>query len=190
MRSDVREQRKETFNAWRTLALLVFIFDPTAAFHPSGPTLRFAVGNPIFDVICPMAFDKRSYFDHRISATSMSDGAKPDPLVMYIVLNKDLDWPTGAIINQACHVSAAVAYDAREDPDAIAYLTEVEGQMNKATLGAKSEGELKSLADKLSEAGVPHKLWIEQPEGVASALATWPRRRSQIQKLFKKFKRF
>ncbi|CAK0879837.1 unnamed protein product [Prorocentrum cordatum] len=113
-----------------------------------------------------------------------------DPLVMYVVLRQDLEWPTGALINQACHAVAAVAWEAREDPESVAYLSEVEGQMTTVTLGAPDGAQLAKLADKLSARGVPFRLWTEQPEHVTSALATWPRRRSAVQKLLKGFKRF
>ena len=41
-------------------------------------------------------------------------------------------------------------------------------------LAAKSEAVLQKTAAKLAEQKVPHYVWIEQPEGIASALATAP----------------
>ena len=32
-----------------------------------------------------------------------SSPAFSDPLVQYILLRKDLEWPTGAVVSQACH---------------------------------------------------------------------------------------
>eukprot|EP00747_Dinoflagellata_sp_TGD_P007958 gnl/TRDRNA2_/TRDRNA2_117587_c0_seq2.p1 gnl/TRDRNA2_/TRDRNA2_117587_c0~~gnl/TRDRNA2_/TRDRNA2_117587_c0_seq2.p1 ORF type:complete len:163 (+),score=43.36 gnl/TRDRNA2_/TRDRNA2_117587_c0_seq2:40-528(+) len=123
-------------------------------------------------------------------ATSGPPAGKKDPLVMYVVLRKDLDWPMGAMVNQACHAASAVSWESREDPQAIAYLTQAEGQMTTVTMGAKDEAELQKAADRLKAAGIPYKVWVEQPEGVSSALATWPRRRSEMQKCFKGLKLF
>lgn len=47
-------------------------------------------------------------------------------------------------------------------------------------LELKGEPQLRTLAGKLEQAGVPHHLWIEQPEGYATCLATHPRPRSQV----------
>lgn len=113
-----------------------------------------------------------------------------DPQVMYVVLRQDLDWPTGALLNQACHAGVAAAWDARADPEAILYFSEVEGQMTTVTLGVADEAQLLRLADKLGAGGVPCKLWTERPANVLSALATWPRRRSAMQKFIRGIKRF
>ncbi|CAE8615697.1 unnamed protein product [Polarella glacialis] len=122
--------------------------------------------------------------------SSASAPVRKDPLVMYVMIRKDLDWPMGALMNQACHASSAVTWEAREDTQAVDYFSEVEGQMTTMTMGAADEVELRKVAEKLFAAGFPARLWVEQPEGVASALATWPRRRSELQKFFKGIKRF
>eukprot|EP00439_Symbiodinium_sp_Y106_P014710 s4133_g2.t1 len=124
------------------------------------------------------------------SAASRSAGSKAgaasnsnDPLAVFVVLRKeprdrrfhtgislDLDWPTGAMINQACHACSAMAWEAREDEDAVNYFSEgLEGHMVKSTMGAKSKGELEDVTKKLEEAGIPYKLWVEQPEDCVGA---------------------
>mmetsp|Transcript_17168 Transcript_17168/g.55448 ORF Transcript_17168/g.55448 Transcript_17168/m.55448 type:complete len:110 (-) Transcript_17168:17-346(-) len=109
---------------------------------------------------------------------------------MYVVLRKDLDWPVGAQVNQACHACAAVAWEARDDPVAAAFFSEAEGQMTQHTLGASDLGQFTKLSDKLCAAGVRFRVWVEQPESVPSSLATWPRRRSEIKRLFNGVNRF
>merc|ERR1712194_230267 len=112
---------------------------------------------------------------------AVAEGPK-DPLVMYVVLRKDLGWPVGALVNQACHATAKVAWEAKDDPESAIYFSEAEGQMTTHTMGAADSAQFNKLAEKLCDAGVPHKVWVEHPENVASSLATWPRRRSQVKK--------
>lgn len=50
----------------------------------------------------------------------------------------------------------------------------------------KSEAQLNSLCSKLTEAGIAHKLWVEQPENYPTCLATKPYRRSHAAQHFKK----
>ncbi len=54
-------------------------------------------------------------------------------------------------------------------------------------LEAKGEAQLTNLAAKLTEAGVKHKLWIEQPENFPTCLATKPYRKADVAQHFKKF---
>lgn len=54
-------------------------------------------------------------------------------------------------------------------------------------LQAKSEENLKNLAQKLTDNHVDFKLWIEQPENYATCLATKPYPKEEIQSYFKKF---
>ncbi len=49
---------------------------------------------------------------------------------------------------------------------------------------------MKQLSDKLTAAEVLHHLWLEQPENVATALATVPVLKSQTPPLLKKLKLF
>ena len=56
----------------------------------------------------------------------------------------------------------------------------------QVVLEVKSETQLKNLSSKLEEAGVKHKLWIEQPENYPTCLATKPYRRSEVAQHFKK----
>merc|ERR1711918_227455 len=103
-----------------------------------------------------------------------------DPVVIYVLLRKDLDWPTGALMNQVGHACTKVAWEAREDPVAIEFMTEASAQMTQYTMGAKNEQELRKVESKLVAANIPFHLWVEQPEDVPSCLATRPRRRSQV----------
>lgn len=52
----------------------------------------------------------------------------------------------------------------------------------------KGEAQLRGLAAKMAEAGVAHKLWVEQPEDYATCLATAPARKSAVAALVKKLK--
>jgi hypothetical protein len=56
----------------------------------------------------------------------------------------------------------------------------------QVVLECKSEAQLRTLSAKLTQDGVLHKLWIEQPEDCASALATAPERKSALAAYFKK----
>lgn len=58
----------------------------------------------------------------------------------------------------------------------------------QVVLEVKGETQLRNLAAKLSEAGVPHKLWVEQPEDFPTCLATQPAPKSRLAAHFKKFK--
>eukprot|EP00927_Polykrikos_kofoidii_P067256 TRINITY_DN62768_c0_g1_i1.p1 TRINITY_DN62768_c0_g1~~TRINITY_DN62768_c0_g1_i1.p1 ORF type:complete len:166 (+),score=19.22 TRINITY_DN62768_c0_g1_i1:61-558(+) len=124
------------------------------------------------------------------AAASVSSPGSKDPIVMYVILRNDLDWPAGAMVNQACHACAAVTWASREDAQAMSYFSEVEGQMTTVTMGVSDEAQLNKIADKLRAGGVQFRIWTEQPENVASALATWPRRRSELQRYFKGIKRY
>ena len=58
--------------------------------------------------------------------------------------------------------------------------------MTKAVLELKGEPQLRTLAEKLAAAGLKHHLWVEQPENVATCLATAPARKSTLAPHFKK----
>jgi hypothetical protein len=58
--------------------------------------------------------------------------------------------------------------------------------MTKIVMEIKNQGQLTKLAENLSTAGVAFKLWIEEPEGIPTALATCPVPRLQTSNLFKK----
>ena len=50
----------------------------------------------------------------------------------------------------------------------------------QVVLEIKGETQLRSLSAKLAEAGVAHKLWVEQPEDYATCLATAPAPKSTV----------
>jgi hypothetical protein len=58
----------------------------------------------------------------------------------------------------------------------------------QVVLEIKSEEQLRNLSAKLAEAGVAHKLWVEQPEDFATCLATAPARKSAVAPHVKKLK--
>lgn len=53
---------------------------------------------------------------------------------------------------------------------------------------ATDEADLQALCAKLREDDVRHKLWIEQPENVATCLVTKPYPKDKIQLYFNKYK--
>ncbi|KAF2894060.1 hypothetical protein ILUMI_12110 [Ignelater luminosus] len=114
-------------------------------------------------------------------------------IVQYVVVRSDLlrelGWPTGALIAQACHAATAVTHLFRDDEHMKLYLSDLDN-MHKVVLEAPNENSLISLKDKLVENNVKHKLWIEQPENIPTCLVAKPYPKEEIQKYFKKFKLF
>lgn len=114
-------------------------------------------------------------------------------IVQYVVVRsdliKELKWPVGAVIAQACHAVTAVTHLFYEDEHTQEYLKDLEN-MHKVVLEASDESSLVSLKEKLESGGVKHKLWIEQPENIPTCLVAKPYPKEQVQKYFKKFKLF
>ncbi|XP_066254428.1 putative peptidyl-tRNA hydrolase PTRHD1 [Euwallacea similis] len=114
-------------------------------------------------------------------------------IVQYIVVRgdllKDLKWPVGAILAQACHAVTAVTHLFYEDEQTMSYLKDLDS-MHKVVLEASDEQSLVNLTKKLEEEGVKHKLWIEQPENIPTCLAVKPYKKEDVQQYFKKFKLF
>jgi hypothetical protein len=48
-------------------------------------------------------------------------------------------------------------------------------------LEVKGEAQLRNLSAKLEEAGIQHKLWVEQPEDFPTCLATAPAQKAAVQ---------
>ncbi|KAM9798170.1 putative peptidyl-tRNA hydrolase PTRHD1 [Neosynchiropus ocellatus] len=119
--------------------------------------------------------------------------AAPGRLVQYVVVRADLvhelSWPLGAVITQACHAATAAVHLHYSDPDTQRYLEDLDN-MHKVVLGAPDEASLSSLSESLTQAGVAHKLWIEQPENVPTCLALKPCPKEAVQPLLRKFKLF
>ncbi|KAG8011463.1 putative peptidyl-tRNA hydrolase PTRHD1 [Nibea albiflora] len=115
----------------------------------------------------------------------------PGRLVQYVVVRSDLvhklSWPLGAVITQACHAATAAIHLHYADADTQRYL--VRAGLH-AQGGARDEAALSGLSDTLTQAGVAHKLWIEQPENIPTCLALKPCPKETVQPLLRKFKLF
>lgn len=55
-------------------------------------------------------------------------------------------------------------------------------------LQVPDEESLKKLSEKLNENAISHKLWIEQPENIATCIAVKPFPKEEVKKFFNKFK--
>ncbi|XP_077600327.1 putative peptidyl-tRNA hydrolase PTRHD1 [Stigmatopora nigra] len=117
----------------------------------------------------------------------------PGRLVQYIVVRSDLvhklSWPLGAVITQACHAATAAIHLHYADGDTQHYLAELDS-MHKVVLGAPDEVALTGLSASLTQAGVAHKLWMEQPENIPTCLALKPYPKETVQAHMRKFKLF
>jgi peptidyl-tRNA hydrolase len=109
--------------------------------------------------------------------------AHDDRLVQYVVLRRDLKWGTGALVAQGAHACVAAVWASRDTPDTRAYCDDADN-MTKVTLEAGSAAALHDAAAALTAAAVPHKLWVEMPEGVPTCLATAPGRRAALKPFF------
>lgn len=135
----------------------------------------------------------KTFLKRRQASTmcALPDGA-PDPLVQYVVLRRDLwtdlGWPLGSVVAQACHASTAAIFSTYEDEYTQQYISTGNlDSMTKVVLEAKSLSQLENLSQRLSEAGIKHKLWVEQPENYPTCLATQPYPKSQVGPHLKKF---
>ncbi|KAG7972984.1 hypothetical protein I3843_07G207700 [Carya illinoinensis] len=124
------------------------------------------------------------------------DGVKTensDVLVQYVVLRRDLidTWPLGSVVTQGCHASVCAIWSHKDDPHTVDYCSAQNiDSMHKVTLEVKGEPQILNLSDKLTTAGITHKLWIEQPENIPTCLATKPYLKSVVSSFFKKLKLF
>ncbi|KAK9831398.1 hypothetical protein WJX81_001157 [Elliptochloris bilobata] len=124
---------------------------------------------------------------------SISESTPGDPLVQYVVLRRDLwselGWPLGSVVAQACHAATAALWLSREQPETATYCAaDFIDHMHKVVLEVKGEAQLRTLAEKLAAASVRHKLWVEQPEGFPTCVATAPYPKAAVQQHFKKLK--
>lgn len=114
-------------------------------------------------------------------------------IVQYVVMRgdllKELGWPVGALIAQGCHAVAATTHLFYDDEYTKQYLQNLDN-MHKVVLEAPNEESLVKLKDKLIEANIKHKLWVEQPENIPTCLVSKPYPKEEVQKFFKKFKLF
>eukprot|EP00802_Teleaulax_amphioxeia_P023871 Tamp_24505.p4 GENE.Tamp_24505~~Tamp_24505.p4 ORF type:complete len:129 (+),score=32.72 Tamp_24505:3-389(+) len=99
-------------------------------------------------------------------------------LVQHVILRKDLtkppfSWPAGSMIAQGCHVVSKTLWELKEEPNVVAYMADIDN-MHKVTLMAKDEEELRAVIEALTENGIHFRSWLEQPEGILTAVATMP----------------
>ena len=57
----------------------------------------------------------------------------------------------------------------------------------QVVLGVKDSKELLKFAQKLSDADMQHRVWVEQPENIPTAIALKPYPRSAVAAALKKF---
>lgn len=120
-----------------------------------------------------------------MSVTEMN--SPEDPIVQYVIVRKDLKWPKGAVIAQACHASLAAVWNSQGDEFTKQYLLDQDA-MHKVVLAAESESDLQEVSKALEGAKISYKLWLERPDNVFSCLASAPAPRSILKPFFSKFK--
>ena len=129
----------------------------------------------------------------------------PVVIVQYIFLRRDLDWPAGAMAAQAAHASvAAITQGLAQQDEATAAYVSVENlpRMTKMVYGVDTVEQLeqvrdawnalvRSIQDNESKEGdcLHAYWWVEQPENIPSAMATWPiLRTNKVSKVIKNLK--
>ena len=121
----------------------------------------------------------------------MSESSSTPPPVQYVVVREDLakkmEWSAGSVIAQACHCSVAALWEHKEEPLTAGYLSSQNiDSMHKVILKCKNENELLKLEAQLKQANVPHRLWMEKPENIPTALATAAVIKSDVSQFFRK----
>ena len=96
----------------------------------------------------------------------------------------------GSVIAQACHASTAVLFENIDcDPTVLEYFADA-AKMHKVIGECAGEEELLLLAENLRAKGIVHKVWMEQPENMPTAIALKPYPQSQVAHLLSKYKLF
>lgn len=117
-----------------------------------------------------------------LTGLKMSD---VEPLIMYIVLRSDLDWPRGALAVQAAHATTALTVEhlraLQPDGHATAYFAQLE-TMHKVCLASPSAEHLMGVRDALAKSGIAFRLWHEMPDNVPTCLAVGPIPKSAAKK--------
>lgn len=130
------------------------------------------------------------------SDNNKANSNKPPVICQYIFLRRDLDWPAGAMAAQAAHASVAAitqALAAQDQATATYVSPEHLPQMTKMVYGVDNQEQLETVRDAWNtlmrsliieqqedDKSVPHDSclhaywWVEQPENIPTALATWP----------------
>lgn len=107
-------------------------------------------------------------------------------LVQYLLVRSDLDkarYGRGALIAQGAHAAVAAIEQHRHLPTTQAYLADLD-HMHKIVLAAPSAEAIEGVAAALRGAALGHRVWLEQPEAVVTALATAPYQRSVLAAFF------
>ncbi len=105
--------------------------------------------------------------------------------MQYLVLLRPKGFSVGALVAQGAHAAVAAVFASRDAEHTRSYCEPAAvDRMHKVCLEAPSREALEALAASLAAARVAHKLWVEQPEGVATALATAPYPRSALRPFF------
>ena len=120
------------------------------------------------------------------AADSDATATTPTSYAQHIVLRGDLldTWGTGPMITQGAHVSVAAIETYRHMAQTQSYLQELDN-MRKVTWKAKNEAWLEKIAERLDDANVEYKIWIEQPENIKVGLATRPVLREETETVWK-----
>ncbi|PCH35567.1 peptidyl-tRNA hydrolase II [Wolfiporia cocos MD-104 SS10] len=117
------------------------------------------------------------------AGAATTTGSTPQPLVMQIVVRRDLldaeGWGVGPLMAQVAHATAAVLHETASLPDTQAYLADLKN-MRKAVLQTADQASIERLSALLASGTPPiaHHLWVEQPENVPTCLALAPNRRT------------
>lgn len=139
--------------------------------------------------------------------TTDKDAKKPqNPVIaQYIFLRRDLDWPAGAMAAQAAHASvAAITKGLAANHEATATYVSADNlpHMTKMVYGVDDQSQLEQvkkawnkLIQSLEEGNdlegdcLQAYWWVEQPENVPTAMATWPIiRTNKVSKVIKNLK--
>ncbi|KAE8209416.1 hypothetical protein CF327_g6595 [Tilletia walkeri] len=128
------------------------------------------------------------------SAQDQAHKEEQRPLVMQIIIDrpitKSADWNRGALIAQGAHAAIAIIAQTIDEPLTKEYISPANlGNMHKVVLQAPKSGSLADLSQRLFDAQrtaereedelrfPKHHLWVEQPEGIPTAIALAPNRK-------------
>ena len=109
-----------------------------------------------------------------------------DPLILFVILRRDLQFSAGAVIAQACHATSLVVFKHAAHENVLDYFKDF-NELRKVMLEVKNEAALLKVSEALKSARYIHELWREQPENEITALAILPYKRSdELRQLLKK----